>query len=321
MDERFLRALNVGLDDEGKRLHFAFAHVVEEVREVRGVRLRELHVAVLALTEERDFARLAFVGEYDHFVARGGNAREPLNFDRNRGAGRILGLAEFVDHRANATEFGADQNDVAAVEGAALNEDRGDRAATLVEARFDHEASGGTVDGSLQFKHFGLKKDVFEKLVDALAGLRGHFAEGHVAAPLFGHDFVGDEFLLHAVGVGFGLVDLVDRHNERNASRTGVRDGFLGLGHDAVVGRHNENDDVGRLSTAGAHRRKGFVTRGVEERDDASGRLHVVGTDVLRDAARFARGHLGATDVVEERRLPVVDVPMIVTTGGRGNAS
>ena len=87
-----------------------------------------------------------------------------------------------------------------------------------------------------------------------------------------------------------------------------ARDRFLRLGHDAVVRRHHENDDVGRLGAAGAHRREGFVARGVEERDDAARRLHVVRTDVLRDAARFTRGDLRAADVVEKRGLPVVDV-------------
>ena len=37
-------------------------------------------------------------------------------------------------------------------------------------------------------------------------------------------------------------------------------------------------------------------------------RLHVVRADVLRDAARLARRHLGAADVIEQRSLAVVDV-------------
>ena len=38
------------------------------------------------------------------------------------------------------------------------------------------------------------------------------------------------------------------------------------------------------------------------------GGFHVVGADVLRDAAGFARRHLGAADVVQQRGLAVVDV-------------
>ena len=45
--------------------------------------------------------------------------------------------------------------------------------------------------------------------------------------------------------------------------------------------------------------RKVIMPRGVS---------HVIGADVLRDAARLARRHVGAADVVEQRGLAVVDV-------------
>src|SRR6516225_1819891 len=59
---------------------------------------------------------------------------------------------------------------------------------------------------------------------------------------------------------------------------------------------------------ARAHGGKGRMARGVEERDDPARGLHVIGADVLRDAARLARRHFGAADVVEERGLAVIDV-------------
>ena len=87
-----------------------------------------------------------------------------------------------------------------------------------------------------------------------------------------------------------------------------MRNSFERLGHHAVVSRYHQNDDVSRLSTAGAHGRKGFMPRGIQERDDAARRFHMIRTDVLRDAARFTRGNLGAADVVQKRRLTVVNV-------------
>ena len=44
------------------------------------------------------------------------------------------------------------------------------------------------------------------------------------------------------------------------------------------------------------------MTRGIEEGDAALRCLHVIRTDVLRDATGFARGHLGLADVVEQGR-------------------
>ena len=85
-------------------------------------------------------------------------------------------------------------------------------------------------------------------------------------------------------------------------------DGFLGLGHDAVVGRYHQNHDVGGLRTAGTHGREGLVTGGIEERHHAAWGFDVVGANVLRDTTSFARRHLGAADVVQQRGLAVVHV-------------
>jgi hypothetical protein len=72
-------------------------------------------------------------------------------------------------------------------------------------------------------------------------------------APIVGDEFLLGELLLDAVGVGVGFVDLVERHNDRNARRLGVGNGFLGLRHHAVVGRHHQDDDVRALGAARAH--------------------------------------------------------------------
>ncbi len=85
-------------------------------------------------------------------------------------------------------------------------------------------------------------------------------------------------------------------------------DRFLGLRHHAIVGGHHQDDDVGGLGTAGAHRRERGVAGGVEEGDHAARRLHVVRADVLRDAAGFASSHTRGADVVEQRSLAVIDV-------------
>ena len=95
----------------------------------------------------------------------------------------------------------------------------------------------------------------------------------------------------------------------------GVVDGFEGLRHHAVVGGNHDDDDVGDLGAAGTHAGKRFVARGVEEDDLAAGsrgaflgELHLVGADVLGDAAGFARRHVGFANGVEQRGLAVVDV-------------
>ena len=69
------------------------------------------------------------------------------------------------------------------------------------------------------------------------------------------------ELLAHAVGVRAGLVDLVDGHHDGHVCGLGVVDGLDGLRHDAVVGGHHQDDDVGHLGAAGAHGGEGLVAR------------------------------------------------------------
>jgi hypothetical protein len=64
-------------------------------------------------------------------------------------------------------------------------------------------------------------------------------------------------------GSASGAVDLVHRDDDRNAGRSRVIDRLDGLRHDPVVGRDDQNRDVGHLGAARAHLREGRVTRSV----------------------------------------------------------
>ena len=115
--------------------------------------------------------------------------------------------------------------------------------------------------------------------------------------------------------VGLGLVDLVDGDDDRHLGGAGVIDGLDGLGHDAVVGCNDDDDDVGDLGSAGTHAGEGFVAGGVEEDDLATeggrvglGDFDLVGADVLGDASGLAAGDVCGADGVEERGFAVVDV-------------
>ncbi len=79
------------------------------------------------------------------------------------------------------------------------------------------------------------------------------FDEHRVAAVLLGDEAELGELLAHLVGVGAVLVDLVDGDDDRHPGGLGVVQRLDRLGHDAVVGRDDEDGDVGHLRTAGTH--------------------------------------------------------------------
>ena len=160
----------------------------------------------------------------------------------------------------------------------------------------------------LEVLHVGHQQNHFEQQVEVLLGLGRDRHHDRVAAPVFGQQAAVGELLLDALGLGVGLVDLVDGHDDRHLGGLGVVDGFQRLRHHAVVGRHHQHDDVGDLGAAGAHAGERFVAGRIDEDDLAAVHLHLVGADVLGDAAGFARRHVGFADGVEQRGLAVIDV-------------
>ena len=136
------------------------------------------------------------------------------------------------------------------------------------------------------------EQDAFEQPIDVDPALRGDVDEHGVAAVLLGDQSVLGELLAHLGRVGVLLVDLVDRDHDRHLGRLGVVQRLDRLRHDAVVGRDHQDDDVGGLGTTGTHGGERLVTRGVDERDRPVFALvlhvHLVGTDVLGDAAGLA---------------------------------
>ena len=82
----------------------------------------------------------------------------------------------------------------------------------------------------------------------------------------------------------------------------------IGLGHHAVVGGDDQDDDVGDVGAAGTHRGERLVARRVDEGDRPAVRLDLVGADVLGDAAALGLDDVRLADAVQERGLAVVDV-------------
>ena len=96
-------------------------------------------------------------------------------------------------------------------------------------------------------------------------------------------------------------------------------DGLHGLGHDAVLGGHHQDGDVRDHGAAGAHGGEGLVTRGIQEGDGLSVHQHLIGADVLGNAAGLAAGHMGVANVVQQTGLAVVNVTHDHHHGGAGH--
>ena len=79
-----------------------------------------------------------------------------------------------------------------------------------------HDAVGRAVRVGFEIEDLGLQQDRLLELVEAELLRRRDFDVQDVAAHLLDHDLVLQQLLAHAVGLGVGAVDLVDR-DDRSA--------------------------------------------------------------------------------------------------------
>ena len=177
------------------------------------------------------------------------------------GPALVDALAQVVLERADAPERLADDDDVADLERAGLDERGRDRAAALVELGLDDRADGVALRVGLQLLEVGDEQDHLDELVEPEAGLGRDRHERHVAAVLLDDDAGLGQLGLDPVGVGVRLVDLVERDDDRHLGRLRVADRLERLGHDPVVGRDHDDRDVGDPGAAGAHGRERLVAR------------------------------------------------------------
>ena len=281
-------ALNVGLNNQVELLEVGLIHSLEEVleRDVRAALLLGLAALECALIGQS--AGLALVLEHAELVAGIRHGVQALNLGSLRGAHGGNALAVLAEHGTHAAIGKTGDDGVAHMQGAALHEHGRNGAAAAVELCLEDVAGSEGLPVGLKLHVVGLQQDSLEQLVDADALLGGNVDEHVLSAPLLGDDAVLDELLAHAVGVGGGLVNLVDSNHDGRAGGVGVVDGLDGLRHDAVVGGNHENDDVGDLCTTSTHGGKCLVTRSVDKGDLAAVDDGLRGADVLCNAAGLA---------------------------------
>ena len=193
------------------------------------------------------------------------------DLDRRRRTGFLHLAAGVVEHGPDLAPAATGDHGVADAEGAALDEDGRDGTTALVEVRLEHERAGRGLGVRAEGRVVEIRdeQDRLEQLVDADPHARGDLVDDGVATPLLRDELLLDQLLAHTVGVHVVAVDLRDRHDDRHLGRTRVVDRLDRLRHHTVVGRDDEDRDIGRVGAALAHRGEGLVTRGVDEGDRA----------------------------------------------------
>ena len=267
--QHFGRALHVGLDDDRQLLDVALRQLLLQRFERQAAALgAERALLGLRLPEGRDLPRLRRIGHRLERVAgrrqvSRGRALRPASTGRPPSARRPRSS---MSARTRPTTGPAMM----------LSPTRSEPSCTSTVATGPRPRSSLVSSTVPIAARFGLAlcspMSVTSRIISSSRSrpgllLRRDLDEDRRAAPLFGHQVEVGELPLHRLRIRARLVDLVDGDDDRHVRRARVIDRFPRLRHHAVVGRDDENDDVGDLRAAGAHQRERFVTRRVEEDD------------------------------------------------------
>jgi hypothetical protein len=161
------------------------AHLRERVLRPRSGAC-QLDVAEFALPIEGHLAGFALAFQGKQLIACIRCSRKTQYYDRHRW--RRFGYlpAALVKHCAHAAILTARDDRIARSQGTPLHKDRGDCAASFLDAGLNHEASRKPGPGRSQLEHFGLQQNGLEQLVDPLPGARGDVHKDGLSAPLLG---------------------------------------------------------------------------------------------------------------------------------------
>ena len=116
---------------------------------------------------QRNLARLALVLHDQKVVARVRGVGQAEHLHRHGRPGLAHLFAGGVEQRPHPAELLAGDDRVPGVQDAALDKHRGDGAAALLDARFEHHAGCRADLRRLEVEHLGLQQDRLEQLVDA----------------------------------------------------------------------------------------------------------------------------------------------------------
>ena len=245
----------------------------------------------------------------DAIVTSHRSAVEAENLDRPAGACLGQLLATVVEKGTHTAALGANNQNIALLQGAALDQNRCHGTTATLDLGFDNDTVGGAVRVGLEFEKLGLKHDGFFQPVETLSRQCGYIDAKNVTTKIFGDDLLLQQVVANTLRIGARLVAFVDGDNHRTTCGLGMVDRLDRLRHDRVIGSNNENDDVGDVGTARTHLGEGLVARRINKGDGVTGlRADLVRADMLCNATGFAGSHIGTADCIEKACLAVVDM-------------
>src|SRR5438876_1017868 len=260
-EQGFERALGVRLDDQAQLFDLALLRPARQVfqGDARGNVARGFLGPLLDQLGEGDLARRLFRADHLEDVPRLRHLAHAGNDHRGRRRSIRDAAAAVVSQRTDAAVDVATDKVVADLQRPGLHQNRRHGPATALEVGVNDGADRVAVRVGLELEDIGGEHDGREQVVDARARLGAQVDALVLPAVVACHDSLLGQLLMHPIHVGVVFIDLVDGDDDRHLGGPRVMDRLDRLWHHAVVGRYNQDDEVGDLRAPGAHGGEGFV--------------------------------------------------------------
>ena len=167
---------------------------------------------------------------------------------------------------------------------------------------------GDPVGIGLELQHIRLEQHHLQQVVKALLGLGGYRHANGVAAPLLGYQAIFRQLLFDPLRIRSIPVYLVDGHDDGHPRGFGMVNGLHGLGHNAVVRSHHQDNHVRHLGASSTHGGECLVTRGIDEGNLPAVAGDRIGADMLGDAAGLPLCDAALADGIQQAGLAMIHV-------------
>ncbi|MNZ91367.1 hypothetical protein D3C78_1103490 [compost metagenome] len=189
-----------------------------------------------------------------------------------------------------------------------LNENTCNRTTALIELSLNNSSTSAFIRICFVFVHFCDKQNHFKQAFKTHSLFRRNVNENGISAPLFRHESVFSQFLLHFIRISIRLIDFVYRYDNRQSCCFGMVNSLNRLRHDTVIGCYDDNRNICKLCTTSTHCCKCFVTRSIQECNLFTVDFNLISTDMLSNTASFSACNIRRTNSIKQCRLTMVNV-------------
>ena len=117
--------------------------------------------------------------------------------------------------------------------------------------------------------------------------------------PVFNHKVHLCKGFLNLFRIRSFFINFVDRKNNRHTSCLSMTNSFFGLRHNIIIRSNYNNCNIRYLSSTSTHRRKGFVTRSIQECYFLFIlKYYRICSDMLSNTSRFSCNYIFASNMI-----------------------